>query len=41
MDGGNHDTYFLESDSITVPWAYITYKFSAKRANTTAETLDA
>lgn len=25
MDGGNFDTWFLESDSITGPWKYITY----------------
>ena len=25
MDGGHFDTYFLESDSITGPWKYVTY----------------
>ena len=25
MDGGNFDTYFLESDDITGPWSYVTY----------------
>jgi hypothetical protein len=25
LDGGHFDTYFLESDSITGPWKYITY----------------
>ena len=25
MDGGNYDTYFLESDDITGPWSYVTY----------------
>lgn len=25
LDGGHFDTYFLESDSITGPWKYVTY----------------
>ena len=25
MDGGDFDSYFLESDSITGPWKYVTY----------------
>jgi hypothetical protein len=25
LDNGNFDTYFLESDSITGPWKYVTY----------------
>jgi hypothetical protein len=25
MDGGDFDTYFLESDAITGPWSYVTY----------------
>merc|ERR1712194_88395 len=25
MDGGDFDTYYLESDDITGPWSYVTY----------------